>query len=78
MKWIDNLKQLSDSGKVGKCPYCGSLNTKSNFQIVNKVNNMGFGDIWCEDCKKAFHVSRTNITEKLIKYNSIAPKELKY
>ena len=78
MRWIDNLKQLSDTGKVGKCPYCGSLNTRSNFQIIDKENNMGYGDIWCEDCKKAFHISRTNITKKLIQYNSDIQKDLNY
>ena len=76
MKWIDNLVNLNKTGLVGNCPYCGKENTKSNFQKVN--NNMGFGDIWCQDCKNAFHISRVEINDSLIKNNSIKPDNLEY
>lgn len=76
MKWTDNFINLNKTGLVGKCPYCGKENTKSNFQKVN--SNMGFGDIWCEDCKKAFHISRLEVNDGLIKNNSIKPDNLEY
>ena len=79
MKWINNLINLNKTGLVGKCPYCGKENTRSRFQKVD--GDMGVGDIWCEDCKKAFHISRINMSElneELIKNNSIKPKTLEY
>lgn len=75
MKWVENLKSIS-KGNLGKCPYCGKSNIKSNFQKIN--NSMGYGDIWCEDCKKAFHISRLMISDELIKNNSDIPYGLKY
>lgn len=76
MKWINNLISLNKAGKVGTCPYCGKENTKSNFQRVS--GDMGFGDIWCEDCKRAFHISRTEVNDKLVENNSIKPDNLEY
>jgi RNA polymerase-binding transcription factor DksA len=75
MKWIENLKNIS-KGDLGKCPCCGKSNIKSNFQKIKA--DMGYGDIWCEDCKNAFHISRLKITDELIKNNSDKPHGLKY
>ena len=75
MNWIENLKNL-DKNDFGECPYCSSPKIKSNFQKCN--DNMGYGDIWCEDCNHAFHISRLRITDELFGNNSDKPHELKY
>ena len=76
MKWLNNLQNIIDENKPGECPYCKSLNTDYVINIINDKTLMGYGAIWCNDCKKAFHISRIKATEKM-KLGSI-PKELKF
>lgn len=76
MKWIKNLNSLYNDDSLGECPYCGGTNIKSNFQKVS--GEMGYGDIWCDNCKNAFHISRSKVDDKLVNKNYEKPKELKY
>ena len=63
MKWLKNIESLSECGKVGPCPFCGSNDTSYNAKKVN--GNMGYVVIWCNECKKSHVISRANITEKM-------------
>ena len=35
MKWLKNLESLSECGKVGSCPFCGSDDTGYNATKVD-------------------------------------------
>lgn len=77
MRWLKNVESIAASGKVGKCPECGSENTDYLCKIVDVENQNGYMDIWCEDCRRAFHVSRMQISKDL-KTIGEKPKGLKY
>lgn len=47
---------------VGPCPYCGSENTDCTFEALNS-ERMGYGVLWCNDCKRAYHISRMIVPE---------------
>ena len=49
------------------CPYCKSENVNYTLKIVDEKSKMGYGAIWCNDCKKAFHISRIKVDEEIIK-----------
>ena len=76
MEWLKNIEKIEEKKSAGCCPYCGSPNTDYSFSIVTK-DRYGFGDIWCNDCQKAFHISRTIVPDYLIK-NSNVPPNLNY
>lgn len=76
MKWLGNLKSITDTGKAGKCPVCGSKNTDYIGTEIDKNHN-GYLDIWCNDCKSAYHVSRMQITDG-VKVSGSVPEGLKY
>lgn len=75
MKWLDNITNIIATHNTGKCPFCNSENT--DYRIINLSSDIGYGDVWCNDCKKAFHISRMKISEDIIK-NSEIPKSLNY
>lgn len=77
MLWIENMKNIATKGTPGKCPKCGSDNTDYSCKIVDKKNNNGCMDIWCNDCKSAYHVSRM---EKIgtLKSDNEMPEGLRY
>lgn len=58
MKWIENITRLFEFGETGICPFCNSDDTDYRMKIVDHKTKMGFGDIWCNCCKRAFHISR--------------------
>ena len=45
--------------------------------IVIQESRLGYMDIWCNDCKRAFHVSRMQVPEDM-KTDGEIPKDLKY
>lgn len=73
MKWIDNLVELTETGKVGKCPCCGSDDTSYS---ANKING-DFGHIvlWCNSCNKGYNASRIKIQDNL-KTNTPIPNNI--
>ena len=75
MKWLDNITNIIATHNAGKCPFRNSENT--DYRIINLSSDIGYGDVWCNDCKKAFHISRMKISEDIIK-NSEIPKSLNY
>lgn len=76
-KWLENLKDISKKRRVGKCPFCKGADTDYKCSIVDQENRLGYMDIWCNDCKRAFHVSRMQILEDM-KTDGKIPKGLKY
>lgn len=61
MKWLDNLIKIATDHKAGNCPHCGSSDTDYGFVVVLKEEKMGYGAIWCNNCHRGFHISRTKI-----------------
>ena len=51
MKWLDNITNIIATHNAGKCPFCNSENT--DYRIINLSSDIGYGDVWCNDCKKA-------------------------
>lgn len=75
--WLENLRSVSERGSAGKCPFCGSVNMDYKASIVIQMSRLGYMDIWCNDCKRAFHVSRMQIPEGM-RVDGEIPKDLKY
>ena len=75
MKWLENMKNIAIDGTPGKCPMCGSQNTDYTCTVVNGKD--GYMDIWCNDCKRAHHISRMKIADNMKTFNAI-PEGLKY
>lgn len=44
--------------------------------VIDDKTNMGYGVIWCNDCKNAFHISRMKVSPNMI--NTLVPEGLKY
>ena len=76
-KWIENFKCVMERGNAGKCPFCRSVNMDYKASVVVPESRLGYMDIWCNDCKKAFHVSRMQVPEG-IKVDGETPEGLKY
>lgn len=75
MKWLENIINIMRSHKAGKCPCCGHENT--DYRLLEISNGNGYGDVWCNDCKKAFHISRIKISKTDIREQQL-PTKLKY
>lgn len=75
MKWSDNIISILNAHKAGKCPYCGKEHT--DYRLLETSNGNGHGDIWCNDCKRAFHISRIKVSKNDIRENQL-PKLLKF
>ena len=76
LKWANNLKSIFDKNTSGNCPFCNSINTDYSMHIIDDKTNMGYGVIWCNDCKNAFHISRIKVSPNM--KNILVPEGLKY
>ena len=76
MSWLDTITAIIAEKKSGCCPVCGS---RSIDYTATKVTNddYGYGDIWCNDCHNAYHISRLKITDST-RQGIFIPKDLKY
>ena len=63
MKWLAQLENFAAGKPLGECPVCGSEKLEAAFTKVQ--GDMGFGDIWCDNCHHAFHLSRIRITKEM-------------
>ncbi len=75
MKWLDNLESVANYKKSGICPFCGSADT--DYSFFGSIGSMGFGLIWCNNCRKAYHMSRVKVVEGF-KLNKDIPKGLDF
>ncbi|MBQ8514638.1 MAG: hypothetical protein IJ496_04510 [Ruminococcus sp.] len=76
MKWLKNIESIVLNGSSGICPYCGSNDTEYAATIV--FGDMGFGDVWCNSCKNAYHISRIKIQDGFDSAAKTVPTDLKY
>ena len=76
LKWANNLKSIIDKNNPGNCPVCNGINTDYSMHIIDDKTNMGYGVIWCNDCKNAFHISRIKVSPNM--KNIPVPEGLKY
>ena len=63
IKWLDNITNILNINKAGKCPYCGKENT--DYRLLEISNGNGYGNIWCNDCKRAYHLSLIKVSKKI-------------
>lgn len=77
MKWLENLDHIAKETTPGKCPYCGSENTDYSYTVVVPEKRLGHMTVWCNDCLRAYHVSRMKVPEGL-KTGGEIPQGLKY
>lgn len=77
MKWLENLDHIAKEKTPGKCPYCGSKNTDYSYTVVVQEKRLGHMTVWCNDCLRAYHVSRMKVPEGL-KTGGEIPQGLKY
>lgn len=75
MEWTDNLINIINFHKAGNCPCCGKETV--DYRLLENANGYGYGDIWCTNCKRAFHVSRIKITKANMRKQQL-PAGLKY
>ena len=68
LKWIKNLESIIDKNTPGNCPVCNTINTYYSMHIIDNKKNMGYGVIWCNDCKNAFHISRIKVSSNMKKH----------
>lgn len=76
MKWLQNLEMVANNKGTGSCPCCQSNKTEYGVQVDNHEKMMGHGVIWCNDCKRAFLVSRMKIDDE--RYIKEIPSDLIY
>ena len=76
LKWAKNLKSIFDKNTPSNCPFCNSINTDYSMHIIDDKTNMGYGVIWCNNCKSAFHISRIKVSPNM--KNTLVPEGLKY
>jgi len=53
MKWMDNIKQIINSGTVGDCPYCGSGDT--DYVYIKHKNGYAALEVACKSCGEYIH-----------------------
>jgi transposase-like protein len=75
-KWLKILEDFATTKKSGKCPYCKNTNTEIGLTVDDEKTKMGHGVIWCNDCKKAFHVSRIKVENDI--FIKVIPSNLTY
>ena len=76
LKWEKNLKSIIEENAPGNCHVCNSINTDYSMHIIDDKTNMGYGVIWCNDYKNAFHISRIKVSPNM--KNIPVPEGLKY
>lgn len=77
MKWAKNFDNIVRKKRPGECPYCGSDHTDYNCTISIPEKRLGHMTIWCNDCLRAYHISRMEVSEDLKKDREI-PQGLNY
>ena len=74
-KWVKALVGLRD-GKGATCPNCDSCNLDYGYVRTLPNDNVGFGAVWCNDCRHAFHVSRAEVNSNEQHIVSALPNNL--
>ena len=54
--WLQAYLDLAD-GKAPNCPACGLATLRLRY-VVDPATRIGYALVWCESCKKGFHISR--------------------
>ena len=63
--WLDNVVSVFNTNSAGICPICNSKKTDYGFIIINSDTNMGYGAIWCNECKNGHYMSRVQISNDM-------------
>lgn len=74
LDWTNNIESISLNSSAGVCPNCKSENTDYGYTLLH--GEWGACDIWCNDCKRAKHISRVKVPSGITE--SYVPNELIY
>ncbi len=78
-RWIDEILAFAN-GREPTCPFCGAHNFEVGYLELNTKEHLGWGAVWCEECRSAFTLSRVILTdeESRKKIVSALPVDLKF
>ncbi len=76
-KWSRNITSIAFNKTPGKCPSCKGENTDYATRITNAKKAIGYGVIWCNDCKSCVHLPEMQIEEDSALDKDI-PEDIKY
>lgn len=76
--WIKNIIAIRNGELDTACPICGAKRVQYKETIVNAKTGRGYGDIWCDECKHALHLSRGVFDAPPISTTDKVPDGLKY
>ena len=65
--YMDWLKALANLRKKEKaiCPICNSDDLEYRLIILNDETRVGYGLIWCNECKRGYHMSRMTLDKTM-------------
>lgn len=75
-KWLNVIASIRDGNYDVICPVCRAQSVQYKETLLDE-SGLGYADVWCEECRNAFHVSRGTF-QKPIATTDIVPKGLKY
>ena len=75
-KWMEIQVQV-DAVDEEKSPYCGSRDVSYKETLFAKDSTAGYADIWCNDCRRAYHISRGEFRNPKGK-DLVIPRGLEY
>jgi hypothetical protein len=62
MSWINAIGDIRTNTPNAKCPSCSNIGLSYQF-IGDRKTKIGYVFVWCENCMKGIHISRTEIPE---------------
>ena len=78
-KWLKEILAFTN-GLESTCPNCGSHNFETGYIELNTKEHLGWGAVWCEDCRTAFVLSRVHLIGETTRKKIVPtlPKDLKF
>ena len=64
-KWLSNVISVFQNKSAGICPICGSKETDYGFTVIDQNTCMGYGAVWCNECRSGHHMSRVRISKDM-------------
>ena len=61
-QWLEVLEKLNNNEQA-VCPICKSEDLEYRQVLVDDVDRVGFVAIWCNECKRGYHISRVIFAE---------------
>lgn len=59
--WVETYRRILIGDSSVSCPECGSSNVRCGHVLIDPSSKMGYGAVWCDDCRNGMHLSRVNL-----------------